>query len=83
MYREGRLRSATDFHCRNQGTVEIQEKGKAEFRKFVLNTYNAMIVKETIMDQGNIPSLALFCRFDIGLIEYHNLHCFIGGGAQP
>ncbi|TFY81829.1 hypothetical protein EWM64_g2175 [Hericium alpestre] len=58
-------------------TYDEREAGRVEFETFVCDTYRALVRRESLPDFV-VPSIAQFCRIDIGLWEHDGrLHYFV------
>lgn len=62
----------------DHGSHSIRSDAEAEFRSFVLDTYNELYQIEARV-LGGIPSIGIFCRLDIGLIisADNEVHYFV------
>lgn len=67
LYADGALNGAVSVLNPNQGSRDVRDDSEAEFRNFVMETYEEMYAIEARLLSGK-PSICLFCRLDIGLI---------------
>ena len=66
LYSKGVL-CTTDVSNPDHGSHITRCEAETEYRQFVMNTYNELYQIESRV-LGGIPSIAIFCRLDIGLI---------------
>lgn len=68
-----------DIHTCDKGDVETRQEGKQQMWSFVEGTYQSLVDYEIRRHLGT-PSISVFCRMDIGVIERDNsLHYFVNG----
>lgn len=66
-----------DIHRADKGDVETRQEAKQQFWSFVERTYQSLVDYEMRRQLGN-PSICVFCRMDIGVIERDDaLHYFV------
>jgi hypothetical protein len=62
----------------DHGSHSIRSDAETEFKTFVLDTFNELYQIEARV-LGGVPSIGIFCRFDIGLIvnAERQVHYFV------
>jgi hypothetical protein len=67
LYANDMLNGSVSVLNPNQGSRDVRNEAEAEFKNFVIETYEEMYAMEARHLSGK-PSICLFCRLDIGLI---------------
>lgn len=66
-----------DIHRADRGDVETRREAKQQLWSFIERTYRSLLDYETRRQVG-IPSISVFCRMDIGVMEENqSLHYFV------
>lgn len=66
-----------DLHRADKKDNETRQVGKQQLQSFVKRTYQSLVDYEMRRHLGT-PSISVFCRMDIGVIEKENaLHYFV------
>jgi hypothetical protein len=79
MHHNDTLESLGSAICNpSHGSLITRNAARAEFIKFVMDTYRELYRIESRV-LGGKPSMALFCRFDVGIIAGNdqNIHYFV------
>jgi hypothetical protein len=72
MHRNNTLESLGAGICNpDHGSLSVHNAAQTEFTNFVMDTYHELYRIESQV-LGGKPSMALFCRFDIGITERIN-----------